>query len=85
MQIWPAIDVRGGQCVRLVQGDYQRETVYGSNPADMATRFQSDGAAGLHLVDLDGARDGNTPNERQIAGIIKEFSIPLPIGRRDSK
>jgi phosphoribosylformimino-5-aminoimidazole carboxamide ribotide isomerase len=80
MQIWPAIDIRGGSCVRLVQGDYQQETVYGSNPADMAVRFQSDGATGLHIVDLDGARDGNNPNQQQIADILKEVTIPCQLG-----
>lgn len=80
MQIWPAIDIRGGRCVRLVQGDYEKETVYGSNPADMAVRFQADGAAGLHIVDLDGARDGNNPNEVPIAGILNEVSIPCQLG-----
>lgn len=80
MKIWPAIDIRGGQCVRLVQGDYAQETVYGSNPADMAIRFVSDGATGLHIVDLDGARDGNTPNERQIEGIVREVSVPCQLG-----
>lgn len=80
MQIWPAIDIRGGSCVRLVQGDYQQETVYGSNPADMAVRFQSDGATGLHIVDLDGARDGNNPNEQQIAEIVKEVTVPCQLG-----
>ena len=63
MQIWPAIDIRGGNCVRLVQGDYEKETIYGSNPADMAVRFVSDGATCLHLVDLDGAREGTNPNK----------------------
>lgn len=80
MQIWPAIDIRGGSCVRLVQGDYQQETVYGSNPADMALRFVADGATGLHIVDLDGARDGNNPNQHQIAAICKEVSVPCQLG-----
>jgi len=80
MLIWPAIDIRGGKCVRLIQGDYEQETVYGSNPADMAIRFQADGATGLHIVDLDGARDGNTPNAAQIADIVKEVSVPCQLG-----
>jgi len=80
MQIWPAIDIRGGRCVRLVQGDYDKETVYGINPADMAVRFQADGATGLHIVDLDGARDGDNPNEKQIAQIVKEVSVPCQLG-----
>ena len=54
MQIWPAIDLRGGKCVRLRQGDYQRETIYGDDPAEMARRWVGQGATCLHLVDLDG-------------------------------
>lgn len=80
MQIWPAIDIRGGRCVRLVQGDYDQETVYGFNPADMAVRFQSDGATGLHLVDLDGARDGDNPNKKQIAEVVSEVDVPCQLG-----
>ena len=80
MQIWPAIDIRGGRCVRLVQGDYDQETVYGFNPADMAVRFQADGATGLHLVDLDGARDGDNPNQKQIAEVVNEVNVPCQLG-----
>ena len=58
MQIWPAIDLRGGKCVRLQQGDYDRETVFGDDPAAMARHLVEQGAEYLHLVDLDGARDG---------------------------
>ena len=61
MQIYPAIDLRGGQCVRLRQGDYARETVYG-HPADMAREWQKLGADYLHLVDLDGAKAGYPVN-----------------------
>ena len=80
MQIWPAIDIRGGNCVRLVQGDYQQEKVYGASPVDMAHRFVSDGATGLHIVDLDGARDGTNPNQQEIATIAREISIPCQLG-----
>ena len=58
VQIWPAIDLRGGKCVRLQQGDYGRETVFGEDPAAMARHWVDQGAECLHLVDLDGARDG---------------------------
>ncbi|MBR6481448.1 MAG: 1-(5-phosphoribosyl)-5-((5-phosphoribosylamino)methylideneamino)imidazole-4-carboxamide isomerase, partial [Thermoguttaceae bacterium] len=51
MEIWPAIDIRGGRCVRLAQGDYNRETVYGAVPADMAELWAGQGARHLHLVD----------------------------------
>lgn len=80
MQIWPAIDIRGGNCVRLIQGDYEQETIYGSSPADMAQRFVSDGATGLHIVDLDGAREGTNPNKKSIARIVQEVSIPCQLG-----
>ena len=57
MQIWPAIYLRGGKCVRLQQGDYERETIFGEDPAAMASKWVSEGAEYLHLVDLDGARE----------------------------
>ncbi len=87
MQIWPAIDIRGGMCVRLMQGDYAKERVYGENPADMAVRWVSDGAQYLHLVDLDGARDGSSTNREAIAAILSEVDIPCEIGGgiRDEK
>jgi DNA-binding transcriptional LysR family regulator len=57
MHIWPAIDLRGGKCVRLQQGDYRRETVFGNDPVEVALRWREAGADRLHLVDLDGARE----------------------------
>lgn len=80
MQIWPAIDIRNGKCVRLRQGDYQQETVYGSSPADMAHRWVSDGASGLHIVDLDGAREGTSQNHEAIAEIALQISVPIQVG-----
>ena len=62
MRIWPAIDLRGGKCVRLQQGDYNRETVFNDDPVQVAKRWVEEGADCLHLVDLDGARDGNLVN-----------------------
>ena len=58
MQILPAIDIRGGQCVRLRQGDYEQETVFSKDPAEMAARWTDAGAERLHLVDLDAAKAG---------------------------
>ncbi|RMF19877.1 MAG: 1-(5-phosphoribosyl)-5-((5-phosphoribosylamino)methylideneamino)imidazole-4-carboxamide isomerase, partial [Deltaproteobacteria bacterium] len=58
MIVLPAIDIRRGRCVRLVQGDYDRETVFGEDPAAMAERWLAGGARALHIVDLDGARSG---------------------------
>ena len=58
MELWPAIDLRGGKCVRLLQGDYDRETVFGEDPVAMARSFVAAGARRLHIVDLDGAKAG---------------------------
>lgn len=58
MFLYPAIDIRGGRCVRLRQGDYSQETVFGEDPVAIAQRWQSEGADRLHVVDLDGARSG---------------------------
>ena len=80
MKIWPAVDIRGGQCVRLIQGDYDQETVYGANPADMAIRWASDGAGQIHLVDLDGARDGSTANRQAVAEIVNSVEVPCQLG-----
>ncbi len=80
MQIWPAIDLRGGKCVRLRQGDYQRETVYGDDPAEMARRWVDQGATCLHLVDLDGARDGTSANLDAVKQIVAAVSIPCELG-----
>ncbi len=56
MQVWPAIDLRGGKCVRLRQGDYQQETIFALDPATAARQFADQGATHLHIVDLEGAR-----------------------------
>ena len=72
MQIWPAIDLRGGNCVRLQQGDYNRETVFDDNPASVAIRWVEAGADFVHLVDLDGARDGKLVNGDVIRRIVTE-------------
>ena len=80
MQIWPAIDLRGGQCVRLQQGDYGRETVFGDDPAAMALHWQNQGAECLHLVDLDGARDGKPANLASIRAILKAVKMPCQLG-----
>lgn len=80
MQIWPAIDLRGGKCVRLQQGDYGRETVFADDPAAMARQMVSQGAECLHLVDLDGARDGRPANLPSIAAILKAVDVPCELG-----
>ncbi len=80
MQIWPAIDLRGGKCVRLRQGDYQRETVYGDDPADMARQWVAQGTTCLHLVDLDGARDGMSANLQAVEAILAAVQVPCELG-----
>jgi phosphoribosylformimino-5-aminoimidazole carboxamide ribotide isomerase len=80
MHVWPAIDLRGGRCVRLVQGDFARETVFGDDPVAMARRWQADGADRLHLVDLDGARTGRAANLEAIAAILAATGLPCQVG-----
>ena len=80
MQIWPAIDLRAGKCVRLRQGDYDQETIYGDQPAEMARRWVEQGAECLHLVDLDGARDGQLSNREAVASILAAVRIPCELG-----
>jgi phosphoribosylformimino-5-aminoimidazole carboxamide ribotide isomerase len=80
MQIWPAIDLRGGKCVRLKQGDYGRETVYGDDPAEMAVQWVEQGAQYLHLVDLDGARDGYWANKDAVDRILATVNVPCELG-----
>ena len=80
MQIFPAIDLRGGQVVRLCQGDYDRETVYGTDPCAQAREFISAGARYLHVVDLDGARNGTLANFDSIAAIAKQGGLTIEVG-----
>ncbi|NUQ61454.1 MAG: 1-(5-phosphoribosyl)-5-[(5-phosphoribosylamino)methylideneamino]imidazole-4-carboxamide isomerase [Pirellulales bacterium] len=80
MQIWPAIDLRGGKCVRLQQGDYARETVFGDDPAAMASHWVGLGAEYLHLVDLDGARQGTPGNLRAVQAILEAVRVPCEFG-----
>jgi phosphoribosylformimino-5-aminoimidazole carboxamide ribotide isomerase len=76
----PAIDIRDGRCVRLVQGDYGRETVYGHDPAEMARHWQAQGARRLHVVDLDAARSGRRDNAAQIRRLLAAVDIPVQVG-----
>lgn len=80
MQIFPAIDLRGGQVVRLYQGDYDQETVYGADPRAQARAFLDAGARYLHVVDLDGARDGTAANFESIAAIAKQGGLYIEVG-----
>src|SRR5207244_2637761 len=76
----PAIDIRGGRCVRLVQGDFFREKSYAHDPVEMARHWQAEGAERLHVVDLDGARDGLRGNARVIRQLIDSVEIPVQVG-----
>lgn len=80
MEIYPAIDIRGGKCVRLRQGDYDQETVFGDDPVAMARKWVEQGAASLHLVDLDGAREGQSVNGEIIRRIVQEAGVPCQLG-----
>ena len=74
MELWPAIDLRGGCCVRLQQGDYDRETVFGEDPVRTVKKFTSLGSRRLHIVDLEGAKDG----EAIQADLIRQM-VPVTI------
>ena len=80
MEVIPAIDIRGGRCVRLFQGDYDRETVFSDSPVDMAAHWVERGAERLHIVDLDGARDGVAPNIEIVAQIAMSSPVPVQYG-----
>jgi phosphoribosylformimino-5-aminoimidazole carboxamide ribotide isomerase len=80
VEVIPAIDIRGGKCVRLEQGDYARETVFGEDPAAMAVRWEAAGATRLHVVDLDGARDGRPGNSDVIERVLGAVSVPVQVG-----
>jgi phosphoribosylformimino-5-aminoimidazole carboxamide ribotide isomerase len=78
--IYPAIDMRGGKCVRLLQGDYDKETVYGDSPFEMAKTFAEAGADWIHMVDLDGARDGRRVNDTYVIQAASDLKAKVQIG-----
>ena len=80
MQIFPAIDLSGGQVVRLYQGDYNQMTVYGADPCAVARGFIAAGAKYLHVVDLDGAKDGTLANFESIAAIARQGGLYIEVG-----
>jgi phosphoribosylformimino-5-aminoimidazole carboxamide ribotide isomerase len=80
MRLIPAIDVRAGRCVRLYQGDFAAETRYAADPAQLLRRYQALGARWLHVVDLDGARDGARANGAVIAGLASLDTLDLQVG-----
>ena len=80
MILYPAIDIRGGRCVRLVEGDFDRETAFDADPADAARRWADAGAEWLHVVDLDGAKTGIPANREAVARIRAAVPIPIQLG-----
>lgn len=80
IQIFPAIDMRGGKCVRLFKGDYAQETIYGDSPFDMAKSFADAGATFIHMVDLDGAKDGERVHAKDVVRVAKELPMRVQIG-----
>jgi len=80
VEIWPEIDLRGGKCVRLRQGDYAQETVFGDDPAAMARQWADQGGEHLHLVDLDAAKDGSSANLESVRAIVKAVGVPCELG-----
>lgn len=80
MIIFPAIDLRGGKCVRLIQGDFDKETIYSDDPQATALKWQSMGAKFIHVVDLDGARAGSPQNLDAIKKILNAVEIPIEVG-----
>lgn len=80
MQLYPAIDIRDGKCVRLRQGNYNDETIFGNDPVEMAQRWKSEGAEWLHLVDLDGAKVGHPVNHDVIRRITESTGLPCQMG-----
>jgi phosphoribosylformimino-5-aminoimidazole carboxamide ribotide isomerase len=78
--LYPAIDIRGGQAVRLLQGDYERETAYDADPVDAATRWAGEGAEFLHVVDLDGAKAGEPRNLEAVRRIAAAVPCPIQVG-----
>lgn len=78
--IYPAIDIRDGKCVRLVQGDYNQETVYNDDPVAVARDWEAQGGQWIHLVDLDGAKAGHPVNDELIGRIAKSVNVPVQVG-----
>jgi phosphoribosylformimino-5-aminoimidazole carboxamide ribotide isomerase len=78
--LYPAIDIRGGKAVRLLQGDYARETTYDADPVDAAKRWVDEGAEFLHVVDLDGAKAGESQNLESVRRVVAAVECPIQVG-----
>ena len=80
MIVLPAIDIRGGRCVRLTQGDYAVERVYDEDPVRVAQAFRDEGAEWIHVVDLDAAKAGHPINDAIVTRIVREVGLPIQYG-----
>ena len=80
MEVIPAIDLLDGKCVRLYQGDYNQASIFNNNPVEVARQWASEGATRLHVVDLDGAKEGKSVNLAVIEAIAKAIDIPVQVG-----
>lgn len=80
MILFPAIDIRGGKCVRLIQGDYDQEIIYNDSPVAMAKEWERQGAEYIHVVDLDGAKTGDSLNKTAIERMAKSVRVPIQVG-----
>ena len=80
MEVIPAIDIRAGRCVRLIQGDYSKETIFADNPMEMAIKWESEGAEYLHIIDLDGAKEGSAVNMDVISKICADSAARIQAG-----
>ena len=80
MELIPAIDILGGKCVRLFQGNYDKETIFSDYPIDIARRWESEGAKRLHIIDLDGAKAGKPVNQEIIVSIVRSVGLPVQLG-----
>ncbi len=79
-RVYPAVDIKGGRCVRLLRGEMERETVYGERPWETALRWESEGASYLHVVDLDGAARGALVNLQSVEEILRRVKVPVQVG-----
>ena len=80
MEVIPAIDLRGGAVVRLLQGNYDRQTTFGDDPVGVARGFEADGAPRIHVVDLDGAREGRRTQAAEVRAVAAAVGIPIELG-----
>jgi phosphoribosylformimino-5-aminoimidazole carboxamide ribotide isomerase len=80
MIVFPAIDIRDGKCVRLIQGRIDQQTIYFQDPVEVAKLWQSQGATYLHVIDLDGAFGQSKKNRKIIADIVRQCTIPIQVG-----